>query len=156
MTTLPALKNDKIPKKSQQGILSLQYDSIYLATTFILYSKSHFCEMNITLIYQDLGLQLLWGRLHLHSRGCSLLPLIFPWNKRCLLSLSPPTSSKDSLGTCWSFLKAQNTLGPGKLSNKWTCLDLVKRWLEFVWLVPPAGPRRIVHGCKITHCMHSH
>lgn len=28
-------------KKSQQGILPLQYDGIYLATTFILYAKSH-------------------------------------------------------------------------------------------------------------------
>lgn len=118
--------------------------------------RAIFCEMNIVLVYQDLGLQLFWGQLHLHSRGYSLVPLIFHWKERCLLSLSLPASSKDSLRTSQSFLKAQNTLDPGKLSNKWTCLGLVKRWLEFVCLVPPAGPWGIVCGCKTTHCLHSH
>ena len=84
-------------KKSQQGILSLGYDGIYLATTFILYSKSHFCEMNIPLVDQDLSLQLLWGRLRLHSRGCSFLPLIWPGKERCPPSVSLPASSTDSL-----------------------------------------------------------
>lgn len=74
-------------KKSQQGILSQQYDGIYLATTSILYSKSHFCELNITLVFQDLSLQLLWGW---GFKGVFISPFNFSWKGK--VSSFPPPS----------------------------------------------------------------
>jgi len=89
-------------------------------------------------------------------KGLFISPFNLAWKGKVSSFRLPSCFFHRQLMTCRSFLKVWTALDPGKLSNKWRCWDLAKRWLEFVCLVPPAGPGGIVCGCKTTHCMHSH